>query len=97
MTKKAATPIMMANPTIPAMTPPTMAPTLVLEPPDEAGATEVAEEEAEVDEGLMALDSGAPESATNCAAVALKLSGVTTSKYAQDGMEVPAGMGLGYL
>ena len=89
------TPAMRAKPTIPAMTPPTIAPTLVLEPPElDAGSVEIADG-VDVAEGPAAVDSGAPESAMSCAAVELKLSGVWTSRYAQAGTDVPDGMGLG--
>lgn len=82
---------------MPAMTPPTMAPTLVFEPEDELPivGTAAEGEGVEVAEGPAAVDSGAPDSAMISAAVALKLSGVCTSRYAQAGTDVPEGMGLG--
>lgn len=66
MTKKAIIPAMIARPTMPAITPPTIAPTFVFEPEDELPLPMVGTAEAEgveVAEGPAAEDSGAPDSA----------------------------------
>lgn len=96
MTNHAMIPPIKATPTTAAMTPPTMAPVLDLEPPlvDEPDVEEGTE--AAVDEAPEgAEDSPAPELAIALASVALKLSGVCTSRYAHAGTDVPDGMSLG--
>lgn len=103
-------PAMSASPTTPAMTPPAIAPTFVFFPLPEL-ALESSFASPDVGEGLVVLalvgvvevaldpadDSGGLEAARVCAAVMLKLSNWTTSRYAQAGTEVPGEISLGYL